>query len=63
MVDTELLAGTQSEQIKEGYLSYRAEIGGALSPHDIAAAMLFAYEQPQAICIWEMVVAPTGQLT
>lgn len=63
MVDTELLAGTQSEQIKEGYLSYRADIGGALSPHDIAAAMLFAYEQPQGVCIWEMVVAPTGQLT
>jgi NADP-dependent 3-hydroxy acid dehydrogenase YdfG len=63
MVDTELLSGTESDTIKEGYLEYRDQIGGALAPDDVARAMLFAYEQPQNLCIWEMVVAPTGQLS
>lgn len=63
MVATELLSGTESETIKEGYLAYRDEIGGALTPDDIARAMLFAYEQPQNLCIWEICVAPTRQLT
>jgi NADP-dependent 3-hydroxy acid dehydrogenase YdfG len=63
MVDTELLSSTGSETIKEGYRAYRDEIGGAISPADIAGAMRFVYEQPQNICVWEMVVAPTRQLT
>ena len=63
MVATELLSSTESEPIKSDYLAYRDQIGGALEPEDIARAMLFAYEQPNNICIWEMVVAPTRQLT
>jgi NADP-dependent 3-hydroxy acid dehydrogenase YdfG len=59
---TDLLTGTRSETIKKAYHGYRDEIGGALDPMDIARAMLFAYEQPQHLCIWEMVVAPTRQL-
>lgn len=62
MVDSDLLSSTQSEDIKAGYLAYRDQIGGALSPEDIGEAMLFAYEQPHHVAIWEMVVAPTGQL-
>jgi NADP-dependent 3-hydroxy acid dehydrogenase YdfG len=62
-VMTELLTGTRSEGIKEAYHAYRDQIGGALDPADIAQAMLFAYGQPQSLCIWEMVVAPTRQLT
>jgi NADP-dependent 3-hydroxy acid dehydrogenase YdfG len=63
MVDTELLSSTESDAIKDGYAAYRDEIGGAISPDDIAQAMLFAYQQPQNICLWEMVVSPTRQLT
>jgi NADP-dependent 3-hydroxy acid dehydrogenase YdfG len=63
MVDTELLSSTESDTIKEGYLAYRDEIGGAITPTDIADAMAYAYQQPQNICLWEMVVAPTRQLT
>jgi NADP-dependent 3-hydroxy acid dehydrogenase YdfG len=59
---TDLLTGTRSETIKEAYHAYRDEIGGALDPAEIAKAMLFAYEQPQHLCIWEMVVTPTRQL-
>jgi NADP-dependent 3-hydroxy acid dehydrogenase YdfG len=63
MVDTELLSSTESDSIKDGYRAYRDEIGGAITPTDIAEAMLYAYGQPQNICIWELVVAPTRQLT
>jgi NADP-dependent 3-hydroxy acid dehydrogenase YdfG len=59
---TDLLTGTRSESIKQAYRAYRDEIGGALSPTDIAKAMLFAYEQPQHLCVWEIVVTPTRQL-
>lgn len=62
VVDTELLKNTESEAILRGYADNKKSIGGALSPNDIAAAMLYAYQQPQNVCIWEMVVAPTGQL-
>ncbi|MEA2419629.1 MAG: hypothetical protein QOE60_1835 [Thermoleophilaceae bacterium] len=62
LVFTELLDNTESETIKEGYRTYGEEIGGGLEAADIAAAMLYAYQQPQRLCIWEMVVAPTGQL-
>jgi NADP-dependent 3-hydroxy acid dehydrogenase YdfG len=62
MVDTELLDSTSSAAIKNDYLAYRDQIGGALAPEAIGEAMLFAYEQPQWLCVWEMVVAPTGQL-
>jgi NADP-dependent 3-hydroxy acid dehydrogenase YdfG len=63
MVASELLTSTDSADIKRDYLAYRDDIGGALAPEDIGRAILFAYEQPQNLCIWEMVVAPTGQLT
>jgi NADP-dependent 3-hydroxy acid dehydrogenase YdfG len=62
MVDSELLSSTRSEGIKADYRAYRDQIGGALAPAEIGEAMLFAYEQPQHLAIWEMVVAPTGQL-
>lgn len=63
MVASELLTSTESEEIKRDYMAYRDDIGGALEPEDIGHAILFAHEQPQNLCIWEMVVAPTGQLT
>ena len=62
MVESDLLSSTPSEDIKADYLAYRDQIGGALSPEDIGEAMLFAYERPQHVAIWELVVAPTGQL-
>jgi NADP-dependent 3-hydroxy acid dehydrogenase YdfG len=63
MVDSELTSGTSNSQILNDREIYRQSIGGALSGEDIARAMLFAYQQPQNICIWELVVAPTKQLT
>lgn len=63
MVDSELTSGTSNPQILADREIYREQIGGALQGADIARAMLFAYQQPQNLCIWEMVVAPTKQLT
>jgi NADP-dependent 3-hydroxy acid dehydrogenase YdfG len=36
-------------------------MGGVISPDDIANTVTFAYNQPQNICIREIVVAATKQ--
>ena len=63
MVDSDLTSGTSNTQILADRETYRQSIGGALGGEDIARAMLFAYQQPQNMCIWELAVAPTRQLT
>jgi NADP-dependent 3-hydroxy acid dehydrogenase YdfG len=63
MVDSELTSGTSNQQILTDREAYRQSIGGALSGEDISRAMLFAYQQPQNMCVWEIAVAPTMQLT
>jgi len=63
MVDSELTSGTSNQQILTDRENYRQSIGGALSGEDVARAMLFAYQQPQNMCVWEIAVAPTRQLT
>ena len=63
MVDSELTSGTSNQQILAERDAYRQSIGGALGSDDIARAMLFAYQQPQNMCIWELAIAPTKQLS
>jgi NADP-dependent 3-hydroxy acid dehydrogenase YdfG len=63
MVDSELTSGTSNQQILADRESYRQSIDGALSSDDIARAMLFAYQQPQNLCIWELALSPTKQIT
>ena len=60
-VETELLSHTTSKTIKENYNNWKKDIGGALTPEDIARSILFAYEQPQNVCIREIVIAATKQ--
>ena len=60
-VETELLSHTTSEDIKSGYESWKDDMGGALAPIDISNAILFAYNQPQNVCIREIVLAATKQ--
>ena len=62
VTETELLSHTSSEQIKENYLVWKESIGGAISADDVARSTLFAYQQPQNVCIREIVIAPTRQL-
>ncbi len=63
LVDSELTNGTSNTQILEAREMYRESIGGALQGDDIARGILFAYQQPQNLCVWEIVMAPTKQLT
>lgn len=60
-VETELLGHTTDESIKDGYESWKKEMGGVLIPDDIARSILFAYNQPQNVCIREIVIAATKQ--
>lgn len=60
-VSTELIDGTDSAVIREAYDDYREDIGGPLAPEDIARLMLFVYQQPQELCVWEIAVTPTRQ--
>jgi len=60
-VETELLSHTTSDNIKDAYGAWKESMGGVLKPDDIARSVLFAYKQPQGVCIREIVVAPTRQ--
>ncbi|EPH6095136.1 oxidoreductase, short-chain [Vibrio cholerae] len=60
-VETELLSHTTSSEIKEGYDAWKVDMGGVLAADDVARAVLFAYQQPQSVCIREIALAPTKQ--
>jgi len=60
-VETELLSHTTSQEIKAGYEDWKNDMGGAIKPEDIAASILYAYQQPQNVCIREIVIAATRQ--
>ncbi|CAH0991335.1 putative oxidoreductase [Sinobacterium norvegicum] len=60
-VETELLSHTTSESIKSGYEDWKTGMGGVLAADDIASAAVYAYQQPQNVCIREIVLAATKQ--
>ncbi|WP_114765394.1 SDR family oxidoreductase [Vibrio rhodolitus] len=60
-VETELLSHTSSDEIKAGYDSWKEDMGGVLAADDIARAVEYAYNQPQGVCVREIVIAPTRQ--
>lgn len=57
-VETELITHTTQEKHQQ---AWRQGLGGILKPENIANAILFAYEQPQEVCLREIVITPTGQ--
>jgi NADP-dependent 3-hydroxy acid dehydrogenase YdfG len=59
--ETELLSHTTSAEIKAGYESWKTDMGGVLSAEDVARSVVFAYTQPQHVCIREIVIAATKQ--
>ncbi len=61
VVETELLSHTTSDEIKLDYENWKKETGSVLEAHDIALAILYAYTQPQNVCVREIMVAPTHQ--
>ena len=61
-VDTELLSHTTDEAIKTGYRAWKHDMGGTvLNANDVASAIVYAYQQPQNVCIREIVMAATRQ--
>ncbi|EOS9875905.1 SDR family oxidoreductase [Vibrio parahaemolyticus] len=60
-VETELLSHTTSQDIKYGYDAWKVDMGGVLAADDVARAVMFAYQQPQNVCIREIALAPTKQ--
>ncbi|EAR55842.1 putative oxidoreductase, short-chain dehydrogenase/reductase family protein [Photobacterium sp. SKA34] len=60
-VETELLSHTSSNAIKAGYEEWKEGMGGVIAPQDIANAISYAYNQPQNLCIREIVLAATRQ--
>lgn len=61
-VETELLSHTTDTSIKAGYESWKQSMGSpVLSAEDVARAVLYAYQQPQDVCIREIVLAATRQ--
>ncbi|NLS13103.1 SDR family oxidoreductase [Vibrio sp. SM6] len=60
-VETELLSHTSSNEIKAGYESWKEDMGGVLVADDIARAVDYAYNQPQGVCVREIMLAPTRQ--
>jgi len=61
-VDTPLVTHTTDEVIKKDYSKWKEEMGGVLSVKDIANAIVYAYSQPQNVCIREIVIAATKQI-
>ncbi|MBD1559355.1 SDR family oxidoreductase [Vibrio sp. S9_S30] len=60
-VETELLSHTTSDDIKAGYEEWKENMGGVIVPEDIANAISYAYNQPQNVCVREIVIAATRQ--
>ena len=61
VTDTELLSHTTSDPIKDSYNDWKQQIGGPMSPKVVADTIYFVYNQPQNVCIREVLLAPTMQ--
>lgn len=59
--ETELLSHTTSQEIIDGYTEWKQSMGGVISANDVARCAVFAYQQPQNMCVREILVAPTRQ--
>ena len=60
-VETELIDHITNEQIKQDYKDWKQSIGGVINADDVARSVVFAYQQPQNVCIREIVIADTRQ--
>jgi NADP-dependent 3-hydroxy acid dehydrogenase YdfG len=60
-VETELLGHTTDEAVKHNYDEWKVQMGGVLAAETVAETIRFAYEQPQQVCIREIVLAATRQ--
>lgn len=61
VVETPLLSHTTDSKIIDGYNEWKKTIESGLEPQKIADCVAFAYNQPQDVCIREIVIAKTRQ--
>ncbi|CAF1181322.1 unnamed protein product [Adineta steineri] len=61
VVETELLSHTTSKEIVSDYQDWKKQMAEPLVSEDIANSMIFAYQQPQRVCIREILICPTKQ--
>lgn len=61
-VKTEILDQAASQEVKNTHSSYKRKPYENLQSEDVARTILFAYEQPQNVCIREIVICPTRQV-
>ncbi len=61
-VATELLSHTTSDEIKDGYNSWKTSVGAtSITAEDVAKTIKFAYELPQGVNLREIQIADTKQ--
>jgi len=61
VTQSELLSHTTDTDIISGYEDWKKQIGGPMDPQAIADTAAFVYNQPQNVCIREVLLAPTMQ--
>jgi len=61
VVETELLSHSTDKQIVDDYKSWKSNMGQPMESEDISRSIMFAYEQPQRVCIREILLCPTRQ--
>jgi len=61
VVETPLLSHTSDGDIKNNYNEWKETIEGGLDPEQVVNCVEFAYNQPQDVCIREIVLAKTKQ--
>ena len=61
VVETSLLSHTTNQDIVAGYNEWKKSIVSGLEPQAIADCVAFAYNQPQDVCVREIVIAKTKQ--
>lgn len=61
-VATELLSHTTSDEIKDGYNTWKDTVGAtSITAKDVAKTIKFAYELPQGVCLRQIQIADTKQ--
>lgn len=61
VVETPLLSHTTNQEIIAGYNECKKSIASGLEPQTIADCVSFAYNQPQDVCVREIVITETKQ--
>ncbi|CAF1569785.1 unnamed protein product [Rotaria magnacalcarata] len=61
VVETELLSHSTDKKIVDDYKAWKSNMGQPMASEDIARCIMFAYEQPQRMCVREILVCPTRQ--